>query len=258
MKTIDMKNTSKQVSETSKNANIVARARKENVERLQALKDKYEKTGSDADLKALNDYVTRYDWFTRIIEGPDGKKGMEDPAGKVLIPAVFDEVAYTYDTNFIQPSAVPCVKSGKCALVKTDGTGENITPFDYDIIKDIPGCYLYTKNGSKSFGIMTRDGKELMPCILTSYSEPSNGVMFFTSGSLHGLWHQEFGILLQPIYDNIEFIDLGEPLLFTKNGVVGYVDFDQNFVPKAEVDAIEDEDEKHDRLLEFLYMDCEY
>ena len=76
----------------------------------------------------MNDYVTRYDWFTRIIEGPDGKKGMEDPAGKVLIPAVFDEVAYTYDTNFIQPSAVPCVKSGKCALVKTDGTGENITP----------------------------------------------------------------------------------------------------------------------------------
>ena len=141
MKTIDKKNTNGQVSETSKNANIVARARKENVERLQALKERYEETGSDADLKALNDFAAKYTWFTRIIESPDGKKGMAGPAGEVLIPAVFDEVAYTYDTNFIKPLAVPCVKSGKFALVKTDGTGENITPFDYDIIKDIPGCY---------------------------------------------------------------------------------------------------------------------
>lgn len=258
MKTIDKKNTNGQVAESSKNANIVARARKENVERLQALRKRYVETGSVEDLKALNDYVTRYDWFTRIIESPDGKKGMAGPAGKVLIPAVFDEVAYTFDTSFIKLPAVPCVKSGKCALVKTDGTGENITPFDYDIIKDIPGCYLYAKNGSKNFGIMTRDGKELMPCILDSYTEPCNGVLYFTSGSLHGMWHQEFGILLQPIYDNIEFVEMGEPLLFTKNGVVGYVDFDGNFVPKAEVDAITDEDEKHDRLMEFLYEDCEY
>lgn len=136
-----------------------------------------------------------------------------------------------------------------------DPTAES---FGCDSILPIPGGYLFKKNGSESFGIMTRDGKELMPCILTSYSEPSNGVMFFTSGSLHGMWHQEFGILLQPIYDSIEFVDMGEPLLFTKNGVVGYVDFDQNFVPKAEVDAIENVDEKHDRLLEFLYVDCEY
>lgn len=71
--------------------------------------------------------------------------------------------------------------------------------FGCDSILPIPDGYLFKKNGSKSFGIMTRDGKELMPCILTSYDEPGNGVLFFTSGSLHGLWHQEFGILLQPI-----------------------------------------------------------
>lgn len=43
-----------------------------------------------------------------------------------------------------------------------------------------------------------------------------------------------------------------------KTCVQGYVDFNNNFVPKSEVDAIEDEAERHDRLLEFLCEDSEY
>lgn len=50
------------------------------------------------------------------------------------------------------------------------------------------------------------------------------------------------GILIPPIYDNIEMVDEPEdPLVFTLNGVVGYVTFDkQLFISK----------EKYDELLE--------
>ena len=235
----------------------VQEAHAENVAEYERLWAKYRETGSDDDLSALNNYLSSYNWFTRIIVGPDGKKGMEDPAGKILIPTKYDAIGCTFDTTFITLSTVPCSINGKFGLVKTDGTGNNVTPFEYDDMLSIPNCYLFKKNGCHSFGILKMDGTEVLPCILDSYTEPINGVMYFSSGLYQGLWLMNHNILIPAIYDNIEFVELDEPLLFTKNGVLGYVDYDKNFVPKSEIDAIEDEDWKHDRLLEFICEESE-
>lgn len=123
------------------------------------------------------------------------------------------------------------------------------------------GYHLVEDDTTHLYGIVKWGGDDfemLLPCVINTFTKPCNEVIYFTSGSRQGLWHLHYGVIVPPVYDDIEFIKLGEPILFTKDGVKGYVDFNNNFVPKSEVDAIEDEDERHDRLLEFLCEDSDY
>ena len=123
------------------------------------------------------------------------------------------------------------------------------------------GYHLVEDDTTHLYGIVKWGGDDfemLLPCVINTFTQPCNEVIYFTSGTRQGLWHLHYGVIVPPVYDDIEFVDLGEPILFTKDGVKGYVVFDNNFVPKTDVDAIEDADERHDRLLEFLCEDSDY
>lgn len=143
---------------------------------------------------------------------------------------------------------------------KTEKSSNNYC--HYVVFNGITGIYFVEDENTHLYGIVKSGSggfEMLLPCVIETFSQPCNEVVYFTSGTHQdGLWHLHYGVIVPPVYDKIEFLDLGKPILFTKDGVQGYVDFNNNFVPKSEVDAIEDEAERHDRLLEFLCEDSEY
>lgn len=64
------------------------------------------------------------------------------------------------------------------------------------------------------------------------------------------LWQWVIDELLEPIYDDIEVLDIDEATLFTLNGEKGYVKVkDHSFIP-ASLERTMDEDSWHDLLLE--------
>lgn len=165
----------------------------------------------------------------------------------------FDEV---YVAKFGKMEVIPeDVLKQLSELWARDGNGTELTESGYDDIEVLKGfvcaCLLYRKNGSKQFGLMTNDGKEITPCNLDSYSTTCQTV-YFQSGKHHGLWQIETGELLEPIYDNIEIDFPSEATIFTLNGVKGYVKVsDHSFIPQSMKDTMSD-DEWHDLLLECI------
>lgn len=209
---------------------------------------------SSEDLQLISDIRENYSWFTTVFEGPDGKKGMMHADGSVLVPAIYDDFGYTYDCLELRLPVLPAMKNGKYGLVKCDGAGAAITDFCYDRIGLVPynsQVFYYWKGGSLSFGLLLMTGKELCPCIIDECYEPMQTCMIFRCGDYYGLYDLSERVVM-PMYDNIEWVDEYEPLVFTLNGILGYLDADLKFVPKSEVDAIEDEDKRHDRMLDFL------
>lgn len=209
---------------------------------------------NDEELQQMSDIQEKYSWFTTVFVGADGKKGLRHADGRVLIPAIYDEIGYTYDCLFMTLPVLPAVKNGKCGLVKCDGTGASITDFCYDSIGLVPfnsQVFYYRKGGSLAFGLLQMTGKELYPCIIDECYEPMQTCMIFRCGDYYGLYDLVDRVVM-PMFDNIEWVDENEPLKFTLNGILGYLDRDFKFVPKSEVDAIEDEDERYDCMLEFL------
>ena len=190
--------------------------------------------------------------FSKVFTGENGKMGVKLSNGKVVIPALYDEIAYTYHDYIAAKRPYVAIKDGKHGLVRPDGKGTELTPFVYEIIAavpEIPNHFLYKKEKGECFGIMAMDGREVTPCNLDSFSCDGQTV-YFRSGNHQGLWQWVIDELLEPIYDDIEVLDIDEPTLFTLNGEKGYVKVeDHSFIP-ASLESTMDEDSWHDLLLE--------
>ena len=190
--------------------------------------------------------------FSEVFTGENGKMGVKLSNGEIVIPALYDEIAYTYDSFEADTRPYVAMKDGKYGLVLPDGKGTELTPFVYEIIAsvpEIPNHFLYRKEEGNRFGIMAMDGREVTPCNLDSYSCDGQTV-YFRSGEHHGLWQWVINELLEPIYDDIEVLDIDEPTLFTLNGEKGYVKVeDHSFIP-ASLKETMDEDAWHDMLIE--------
>ena len=189
--------------------------------------------------------------FSEVFTGENGKMGVKLSNGEIVIPALYDEIAYTYHDYIAAKRPYVAIKDGKYGLVCPDGKGTELTPFVYEIIAsvpEIPNHFLYRKEEGNRFGIMAMDGREVTPCNLDSYSCDGQTV-YFRSGEHHGLWQWVINELLEPIYDDIEVLDIDEPTLFTLNGEKGYVKVeDHSFIP-ASLESTMDEDSWHDLLL---------
>lgn len=205
------------------------------------------------EIQQMSEIRDKYCWFTIVFDGIDGKKGLKHADGSVLVPAIYDGFGYTYDCLDLRLPVLPAMKNGRYGLVKCDGTGVAITDFCYDSIGLVPynsHFFYYRKGGSLAYGLLLITGKELCPCIIDECFDPMETCMIFRCGDYFGLYDLGERVVM-PMYENIEWVDLYEPLVFTLNGVLGYLDANLKFIPKSEVDAIEDEDERHDRMLEF-------
>lgn len=153
------------------------------------------------------------DHFTEIFINENGKKGIKYPDGKVLAPALYD-----------------------------------------DIITDpgLPNHFIYRKDGSKRYGLMAMDGREVTPCIIDGYSCDGQ-LVYFKSGDHYGLWQWVIDELFEPIYDKIEFVADEKPLLFTLNGEDGYVKVEgHDFIPAGKEKTMA-ADAWHDLLIECVF-----
>ena len=199
----------------------------------------YEKKDkAQADYDEMNGYLEKYYILDAIIfNGPDGKKGLKDYLGKILVPAKYDGFGFIPKPIDFPRKSVIAIRNDKYYLVALDGSGKEFTKEPCDEIRLImyhhmDSPYIYRKRGLKAWGLMDWVGNEICGCIIDDYAEGTNSV-FFESGDKQGYW-QFYGIYLPPIYDNIELEDPDEPLLFTLDGVQGYVNYDGDFISMAD------------------------
>ena len=168
-------------------------------------------------------YIERYDWFDTVFE-EGGKLGLKDIKGDVVVPAKYD--GFQERCHFLFARTVPRVAlvRGKAGLVRADGSGEELTPFDYDAISFmIIEPYFMVKKGDK-MGILGMDGHVIAPCILDEIYHPSGRCVVFKAGGKYGILDSYCNDLyVAPQYDNIEFIDMEQPYTVTKDGVQGVI-----------------------------------
>lgn len=196
------------------------------------------KNNTQEEIDEMNGYLEKYYILDAIIfKGPDGKKGLKDCLGKILVPAKYDGFGFIPKPIDFPRESVIAIRDDKYYLVTLDGSGKELTKEPCDEIRLImyyhpSSPYIYRKRGLKAWGLMDLHGNEICDCIIDDYADGANSV-FFESGDKQGYW-QFYGIYLPPVYDNIEMEDLDEPLLFTLDGVQGYVNYDGDFISLAD------------------------
>ncbi len=196
------------------------------------------------------DIWDKYNWDAIIFEGENGKKGLKDCRDNILVPAKYDGFGFIPKPFIVNRKSVNAIRDGKYVLVALDGSGEELTN-EYDeirlaIYEHLGSPYVYRKNGMKAWGFMNIEGAEICENFIDHYYWGLNS-MWYDSGEMMGYW--QFGVIfLPPIYDNIEMSGEPEdPLVFTLNGVQGYVKQDGTFVPSSELIGL-DEAEQWDIL----------
>ena len=190
----------------------------------------------DETAKAGNDFVDSHDWFTIVIE-KDGKEGVMDLDGTVLVPPIFDKVAYTYSRIHVNANKpVVVVNNGKFGIVRADGTGEMVLPCEHDFIRltDLLHFFLVIDNGKIMF--VNGMGEQLTPQTIDKVYGTSNGIIAVQTGNKLGLFDITSGLFVEPAYDDIE-AEFEQPVIAYKDGVAGYLSAeDGHFLPKEEYD----------------------
>lgn len=237
----------KQVVVTSDN-NIKPHASKEVAQRYLKLSESEELTEEYYDLFA------KYNFDAVVFEGSDGKLGLKDCLGNILVPTRYDGFGFIPKPLEFSRKSVNVYRDGKYYLVSMDGSGRELTEsYDYiglAIHAHMYSPYIYQKDGCKSYGFMDMLGNEICDCYVDKYGWGLDSI-WYVSGDKQGYW--QFGnIFLPPIYDNIEMLgEPWDPLIFTLDGVQGLVKHDGSFFPLSEYKKL-DEDEQNDTAWDYL------
>ena len=205
-------------------------------ERMKTLSESGDKREWEKTAKAADDFIKSRDWFTIIIE-KEGKEGVMDLDGTVLVPPIFDKVVYTYSRILMKadkPAVV--INNGKFGLVRTDGTGEMVLPCEHDSIRltDLLQYFFVTDNGKTM--LVSNSGKQLTPQMLDKFYGTTNGIIPVAAKGKLGLFDTSSGLFVEPAYDDIE-IEFDQPVIAYRDGVPGYLSAeDGHFLPKEEYD----------------------
>lgn len=213
------------------------------VERINHLCSQYDIVAADkssnrlGELEAiyteLHNLRKEYDLFDKVFED-NGKKGVVDIAGRVLVPAMYDGVSeiYPYCAGERRPVAVSD-HSGKFALVKCDGTGVPLCNFEYDEVKVLWGSAAYylcgkmNSDGKMLYGVIDSVGKELVPCEMDSVDPMLNGYSLLYADDKIGALSID-GKYIKPQFDELENSDI-DSLWGRKGDVSGFIDDNGEF-----------------------------
>jgi hypothetical protein len=193
----------------------------------------------------LNEIIMSYNLDNYVFDAPDtGKKGVKDPAGRILVPAEYDEFTFVGDHNCFPLPHMAAKKDGKFGVVAADGTGKVLCDFNFDLLLWNPFTALYEAcwDGVKGkFGFVNKEGKVFIPNVLTKLYEPWNDFMLLESdGKLGALDVNTFYFVL-PEYDQVDW-EADQNVVFHKGDVEGYIiEATGEFVPKE----LFEEDEKY-------------
>ena len=178
-----------------------------------------------SDLEKIEEFEKEYDVFTKEYE-ENGKRGIKDAAGEILVPAIFDDIAYTF-TDRMRSIAVPVIKDGKMALVKPDGKGTLLTGFDYGHI--VFDDYYYVLISGEKKGLATMGGNVIIPAEMDEIYTPCNDLAAFTKDGKFGFTMIGYNIITEPIYESYDIVTEWDYLQVVKDGVTGWIDESGNF-----------------------------
>lgn len=192
-----------------------------------------------------------YDLFDSVFE-ENGKKGLKDIAGRVRVPALYEDFTETFSYHWGRSMPVPAMNSeGKYALVAADGTGTPLCDFEYDYI-----CYLRATNShymcvkksgdSALKGVLDGKGRLIVPCEMDKVYEYAFNFTPFEKDGKYGCVTDN-GTFVPPLYDELEADESW--LKACKDGVWGYIAADCSFIPEDDEDRYDSED--------FLSLYCE-
>lgn len=210
---------------------------KATLEDLKTFESLMAETTADNDaLAKLNEFASERDWFTTVFK-ENGKEGVKDLDGSILVPAMFDTVCYTYDRKLFDASTpIVVLQDGKFGIVKADGTGEMLVPCENERIYDFYGMYIIANNGKSG---LFWCGEMVVPQIVDQFYQPWNGVVCFEANGKHGLYDQNMDVYVAPVYDAME-MDKDENIEVVFKGKKGYLDAeDGHFVLAEEAEAPE-------------------
>ena len=197
-------------------------------------------------LEALNkeyaQMVDNYDWLNYEFTDPaTGKVGLKDAAGDIIVPARYDGACY-YEHYMGRPHAPHVMmRDGKCGIVAADGTGNELTKFEYSNARPIaytPFYAVWHQGDDKHFGIITPNGTILVDDILSKVYEASNAILVIERDGKQGLIDLNTLQVVMPQYDEVD-IEPGEYVTFTKDGVKGRVDTEGKFYTLEEADRLD-------------------
>ena len=152
----------------------------------------------------IDAFSEEFDVFTKeYVE--DGKCGVKDAAGDILVPALFDHVGCFF-VDWARDRAVPVTKSGKMALATHDGKGTLLTDFAYDDIVFNDYYYLY-KDGKK--GIATPQGRIVIPAVMDKVDIPVKDIVTFMKNRKQGFAVISKGLIFGPEFDSCDLSEYG-------------------------------------------------
>lgn len=152
----------------------------------------------------IDAFSEEFDVFTKeYVE--DGKCGVKDAAGDILVPALFDHVGCFF-VDWARDRAVPVTKSGKMALAAHDGKGTLLTDFAYDDIVFNDYYYLY-KDGKK--GIATPQGSIVIPAVMDKVDIPVKDIVTFMKNRKQGFAVISKGLIFGPEFDSCDLSEYG-------------------------------------------------
>ena len=178
----------------------------------------------------------KFDLNTEVYE-ENGKFGVKDILGEVLVPAKFDAIDFTFHDDH-RDNLVAVALDGKMALVIPDGKGTLFTEFEYDSIhlEGVPydvflGFYVL-KKGDK-YGLADEHGHIYIPVEADGIDEPCYDTIPYHKNEKWGFVSISSGIRTDAIYDDFRY-DEDSYLEVIKEGKVGYIDSMGNFTENPE------------------------
>lgn len=178
------------------------------------------------------DFCNSYSWEAYCFSD-NGKHGIKSADGRVLVPAQYEDLHF-YPMFAERINLVAACKGGKWAAVKADGSGEAVTPFEYDSIAPVGGSLIAASKDGKSAYIDTNDlnGPRTTPfhfdqIVLQGDCLFMNGWSIFKKDGRYGV--TDGTDYSEPAFDQIDYITPDTFIEGTLNGVTGYLDIEGRF-----------------------------
>lgn len=150
----------------------------------------------------------------------NGKVGLRNSQGIVIIPPINDEIIACHMTGYI-------VRQGEqMGIMLQDGQGTLLAPCIYDNIRFDPFLLGFRVFKDGKAGILNMLGEEVIPCELTEIYEMANGLMVVRDGDKYGVYTDN-GEYVRPEYDDVGEICVGSgPLAVLRGEEWGYIEYE--------------------------------
>ena len=176
---------------------------------------------------------TEYDWFDQVFE-ENGKKGLRDVYGKLLIPALFDSIGCRYNWLYTRRSTYPVTLAGEHVIVRADGTGALVSEERFVSVSDIPFTLLRMaekKDGTRC--ILASDAEVIVDGVDKVYEDFNGLTVFEAQGKMGAVVTSCDNAVIPVEYDEFDMPAPGDPIRARRGDVWGCFAEDSAFIPEG-------------------------